>query len=286
VVGGENHHGAFIDTWADDKWTTRQAPLPGHPESSDVDTADLVAVSCAATGYCASVGSYALNDHPGAVPIVETESAGHWAVSRATLPPGDSAGQPLLRSVSCAATDACVAVGTYETGDFQPRGLIDSLSDGHWTPTAAPAASDNVSPAALDQVSCATQTFCTALGSRAPKGNDFTTLSDGAWTTVHAPSVVPASANIWTMFVGVSCTAPGDCVAVGNAESDSYPHRTTVIDSLANSSWSTMTGPVPRNTQLQPTLNSITDMPGGGYLAVGDYYAYDDTTRPLLDSRG
>jgi hypothetical protein len=91
------------------------------PNVANVDDNELVSVSCPGT-TCVAVGDYTLksrNDRP----LVETWSGTQWSLQSIPAPPGSSS----LSGVSCAAPDACAAVGnTILPGD---AGTLTTLAE-------------------------------------------------------------------------------------------------------------------------------------------------------------
>lgn len=155
--------------------TARKVVLPG-PSSVGLPL-ELNSVSCARSGYCAAVGSYA--DRIGRQhAIIVAETDGRWgAAQRLLLPPGagPEASGATLYSVSCTASGACVAVGSYEDTYGNGHTMIVSEVHGRW------GAARNVGPpldlqlpaervGGLTSVSCPPSGPCAAAGSNSDGG--------------------------------------------------------------------------------------------------------------------
>jgi hypothetical protein len=137
--------------------------------------------------------------------------------------PGTAAENSVLRDVACPAPGDCVAVGGYgvlEPG--QEQGLTETLSNGAWTPAAAPlpaGASNN--DMMLQSVACPAAGQCVAAGAYdlaeagAVAGTRplIETLSNGSWSAT-GPSLPPGALS-FAHLAGVACPATGACVATG-----------------------------------------------------------------------
>ncbi len=107
-----------------------------------------------------------------------------------------AASSAAVTKVSCAAVGSCVAVGSYGAVGGTRQGLIETLSDGHFSPTTAPVA--GLSPAAagnpqvfLFDVRCPVVGWCVADGQYVD-GSGHTdllaeTLSNGSWSATTLP---------------------------------------------------------------------------------------------------
>jgi hypothetical protein len=143
--------------------------------------------------------------------------------------------------VSCPATGSCVSVGAYEDSSNDIHGLIETLSDGHWSALTAPTAGLNPAPAAdvggLGALSCPALGWCVAVGSYNDQaGNDegqIDTLASGSWTAQTAPAISGAK---FVHLLAVSCPASGSCVAVGDYE-DSSGSLHGLTETLAHGTW-------------------------------------------------
>jgi hypothetical protein len=241
-----------------------------------------VDVSCAASGFCVAAGYY-VPTRAGSIPILETLAAGTWSASTAPTAADGIPGSAHLNALSCPTLGSCVAVGSYTNSNFQSQGMIETLTNSTWTAIAAPTAPDDTPIPGLQAVSCSASTSCAALSLRVPTGTDIVTLSGHTWNTVHAPT--PNHND--TDLVAVSCAAPGSCVAIGDGDVNdpAFTFRTTVIDTLADDTWTTQHGPAPKNTSNWLGIEAITSTPAGGDVAVGFYNTFAGNERPLVDSR-
>lgn len=182
-------------------------------------SAGLTSVSCASAGNCVAGGSYDISSATGPQAFLATETGGTWGQAQqvagmAALDPG---GWSTLRSVSCAGSGECAAIGVYKGTTNGDYGWAATESGGSWAPAQqlpAPAASNrSIYP---NEVSCATGGYCVVAGEYFPGsvggGQAFTdTYSGGAWTAQDVPGITGLEGDAGN----VSCAAPGDCAAAG-----------------------------------------------------------------------
>lgn len=231
-------HAAYVDTLSDGTWTAASVPLPADaaPEQGTATAVTyLAAVSCTGTGACVASGQYR-DASGGTRPFTVTLAGGTWTAAAAPLP-GDAAATGQLAglwAVSCPAQGTCVGGGHYLNRGGQPRYLIDRLSAGTWTASAAPlpagAAADQKwsqnQATVIGGLGCASASFCVATAGYVTGDNEIVpvieTLSGGSWAAAMAP--LPADAAVASgqgdsaYLMLATCPAPGSCLTVG-----SYP---------------------------------------------------------------
>ncbi len=130
---------------------------------------------------------------------------------------------PVLAGVSCTAPGECTAAGNYADAGVGPQPFIASERGGRWgdaTTVRGTAAFDHGGggDTELQSISCSKSGYCSATG--------FVTLASGDERAVVVNEVKgrwgrltlvvpPASRFHDTYLTNVSCSAPGDCAAVG-----------------------------------------------------------------------
>lgn len=137
-------------------WTLQHAPASRVPGSM---TNILVSVSCASSADCAAVGdrSTAAGGHAA---FAERLGDGSWTI--APTPPQDEA---VLGGVSCAATDACTAVGlTQNAAISSTLPLIERWNGRSWSLEAGAALARGRRAGGLGAVSCVSRSRCVAVG--------------------------------------------------------------------------------------------------------------------------
>ncbi len=146
----------------------------------------LQALSCASSGNCSAVGDY--DDELGDTQaLLVTESHGHWQHAVQARAPGGAAVDPFkvsdgggLVDISCAAAGDCSAVGRYTDAKRTDHGILFTEKNGHWSRGVQMLPPTN------------------AVSSPRPKS--------GVTDVVG--------------LAGISCSSVGNCVAVGNYESN------------------------------------------------------------------
>jgi hypothetical protein len=281
-------------------WTPSQAPLPGAPlpDGGTAQAMDLSSTSCSSSSFCVAVGWVSdgseSNGYIPRFPFAEMYLGGLWTPAVLPRPSDAESFLSNLTSVACASDDSCAAVGTYSSGSnnllFQ-SGLLEQLSVGVWTASAAPLPGGPDSALVdLNSVTCSEPVTCVGVGviednvSGAQSGVIYT-LNSGGWQLQLAP--IPSDSNGVNM-TGVSCPDHGDCVAVGY-----YQDRTFIwhglIFTFASGIWTDAVTPTPVNlatgAQARSPNLAITavDCPDIGSCVAGGFYAdTNGNTQPLV----
>jgi hypothetical protein len=246
----------------------------------------LEGVSCTSAGTCVAVGYYGSGNSGATYALILTEFNGTWSATQepplTALPPGLD-GE--LFGVTCMSVGNCVAVGGVNGGNP----FILAESNGSWSATQEPAASDN-SGYTLYGVSCTSVGNCVAVGSSDIAGTDPLILTDsnGTWSDTPPPSFAdlspppisgPGGQAIY--LYGVSCTSEGNCVAVGFYwHNPGYNQPLTLTES--SGTWSATQMPSGAQSSTGVSCTSV-----GNCVAVGNYgYGSDGATPILTESAG
>jgi hypothetical protein len=278
----------FGDVYSAGKWTVATLSLPAGALTGAGANAQLRAVSCLAPGSCVAVGWY-VDSSDRYAPLVETYAAGNWTAASAPLPANTGTGTngwSELSGVSCAGAPTCVAVGAYRETTGRTAALVETLSGGTWTPAEAPepagAGTGAMQTGGLDTVTCLSATSCAAAGdyedSTGVYWTLFETLSGSTWTP-HQGQAGPGGAAGTKQYIrieGITCPAPGNCVAVGTYDGATKTTEFSLIDTLANGTWTAEKGPQPSNdaatTKDYEGLEAVACPAAGSCIAVGFYY--------------
>jgi hypothetical protein len=183
--------------WNGHAWLTEPAPGRGGENL-------LEGLSCATDSFCLAVGA-----------LAET-----WTGTRWSIIPGPPDGP--MGSVSCPAPGSCQAVGPPPAGN---RPVAARWNGRSWQPERMPRPRPAPQNLTLAAVSCATVSFCMAVGDASSGAKAMPSASyrdrtlaeqwnGSRWRILPAPSPAPAS-----QFSGVSCPSPAACVAVGSSAS-------------------------------------------------------------------
>lgn len=196
---------AVAERWNGNKWSSQLLP--------EADSTQLFGVWCSSASACTIVGL--LSGNSGTKPLAETWKGDgtHWHIQSVPTPSGSSSGA--LDAVSCTSPRACTATGS-NFGPGSPT-LAERWNGTSWHVQATPDASQfgsSMQEVALNGVSCASATSCTATGAYAPGGYSayFLEAWNGtSWHMVTAPHPAGFTAGALN---GVSCVV-GHCAAVG-----------------------------------------------------------------------
>jgi hypothetical protein len=280
--------------------TSAAAPLPSDGE--DLDYQPVNGSSCG-TNLCAVVGGFGTDDvvDDGQIGhgLIETFANGEWSATDAPLPSDVDAATTdyILNAVSCVGSNFCVAVGVYPVfstlaGDFGDNGLIETYSNGAWTPMNAPAppnAGPQVDTWKLSSVSCSQLGSCVAVGQFGGTAL-IERLSNGTWTPTVAPS--PAGTQSETL-TSVSCAADNTCTAVGTLAQlvVGAPGTTSdpmLIETFSNNGWVATAAPYPPGIVVENppnsangpgSLDSVYCNDGGKCFAAGDIYGIEGSNQ-------
>jgi hypothetical protein len=198
----------LAESWNGTAWKLVSTPPPPGPG----DTA-LSSVFCTATASCMAAGYYGNTVKSTPLTLAETWNGTTWRVL-ATPNPGSSG---TLSGVACTAASACLAVGGHRhSGTFILDATLSEQWNGHtWQARSSPNP-PSANFAGFDAISCTGPAACMATGfALGEEGESGITLAESwngrTWSLLKAPS--PGSSS--DELLGVSCTSPSSCLAVG-----------------------------------------------------------------------
>lgn len=238
----------------------------------------LRAVSCVGRDFCMAVGHYmprSLVFDNEQTRILKMED-GVWSLLPS--PDADERVRELLTSVSCVSTTFCIATGHKGNLQAAPSMMIwDGIQWGH----IGAEVFDSYQIQDDFSVSCASISFCFAVGSAMVSGNRTETLTfswDGvSWQKVVSPNVV---SNLNNTLRSVSCASVFFCAAVGHYEYESGVNRTLVLV-WNGMRWQTLESP---NAALDRNniLKSVSCVSTSRCVAVGYYGFANEITKSLV----
>jgi hypothetical protein len=251
----------------------------------------LNAVSCASAGNCTAVGTY----YSGGVDsgLLLTEKAGHWARgAEAPLPSDAQTGRDvLLPAVSCSSDGRCSAVGTYNMNYGRSigagEGVLLTKRAGKWRAVKAVMPADGPGEGLiLNSVSCASAGNCSAVGlyniniDSSQGGGEGVLLSERAGKWQPGVTAMPpknATTGYWKNYVGltgISCGAPGDCVAIGEYYNDQLRGGSTLLAEKAGKWRRGVEAALPRDNygSNSGALLQVSCASRGNCTVVGSYY--------------
>jgi len=266
-----------------------------------VASAGLSSVACTARGTCTAGGNYQAAGRQ-MEPMVSTQSRGQWSRGTPLALPAGAASQPYaqVNGIACRSAGNCVVVGDYEYGRARNmQGFIATESHGRWarafTPRLPANASSPVS-AELEAVACTHDGSCAAVGSyRDSSGNAQTMVlakpPAGPWRQATEIASPPnAAANPDAFMTGISCSAPGTCVAVGN-----YSVSPTQFEAMGavelRGAWHQATEIAAPRGAIASTFTAITSIScvaAGPCLGAGQYAVSATQSRAMVvtESKG
>jgi hypothetical protein len=219
--------------------------------------------------------------------MVESESSGTWGTPSDVAPPSGPDNFSELDGVTCTSAGSCVAVGQYQDASALIQAMVETEAAGTWAPQAseitAPTDASSTSPnSTLFSVSCTSLGNCLAVGTYENSSGDTRPMiaveTNGSWARASSLSMPPdaqADSTGGRLF-SVSCTGPGDCVAVGDYynTADGF---TPLIETESDGSWDPpSTLDLPSNTGTgddeRGQLESVSCTGLGNCALSGFYY--------------
>jgi hypothetical protein len=228
AVGSYERHEAQLDEaihWNGKKWSLIATPIPAGTLPGDFN--ELFDIACTAPDSCWAAGEYGPDKAKGEV---KENQALHWNGKTWTLVatpnPGESAtdGVSALSVIRCASAGNCWAVGNY--GSIAPGGALfnEALhwNGKKWSLAAVPepqkgSGAFNV----LEGLACTSAANCWATGSDGYDGSSALTVNQvlhwngHKWSEVSAPQPDGTGDFASNVLVGVTCSSPDSCWAVG-----------------------------------------------------------------------
>ncbi len=243
--------------------TSFNGPNPSLP-------APLAGVSCSGPSACVAVGDG----------VAESWAGSGWTPLDVPSPPAAVPGFN-NGSVACAAPGSCVAVGYYEVpGANTPELTATHLQGTTWTLDSPPLPS-GVSESQLLSASCATPTFCLAVGEYTLAADNtqhpLVELWNGTAWTLQTPVDPPESPA--TDLEGVSCATPMFCVAVGVTSGDYDGDAGALAEVWNGSSWATVPTPIPAGS-LDASLQWVSCSSAAACTIDGSYSPASVQTAP------
>jgi hypothetical protein len=242
-------------------WTVQ--PTPNPPRAA---VSALNGVSCPSSSACTAVGQFSIKS--GAqLTLAERWNGHNWHIQPTPNPAGSSSST--LFAVACPATDTCTAVGTANS-----KVLVERWDGARWHLQSAP-----VPPGAqrseLNAVTCTAATSCLAGGDYVNRSGTYVTLAERWNGTKWAiqPTPNPPGAQFFSVFTGVSCTAPGACEASGASDTGAFAERWN------GTRWRLQAVPAPRGAQFAQLFGISCAV--SSCEAVGGYFDRSGAFVPL-----
>ncbi len=160
-----------------------------------------------------------------------------------------------------------------------------SASVGSGGSTAVPSswtvASSQVSN--LNGVSCASSTYCVAVGEILIRGSEYTRPQIVMWNGTNWSLTPTPKKSVDSGLASVSCISASDCVAVGEYDGGAGgPGYRTLSEVWNGTTWSIV--PSPNKTTEDSGLDGVSCTSASNCVAVGWYSYAQDTPLALIES--
>ena len=197
-------------TWNASTWSLDSASSLSTSASEDNR---LMGVSCVSTTFCVAAGVYSNGTR--LQNLLLTWNGSTWSLDDAQALSTSASQSNVLTGVSCVSASFCVATG-YFVNSIGSHGLMLTWNGSSWALAAGPF-SIAATQASLTGVSCASTSFCVALGNNyngTNYQNSILSWNGKGWSadTSAALSTSPSEDNF---LAGVSCASASFCVAAG-----------------------------------------------------------------------
>lgn len=197
---------ALTEKWNGHSWSILSTPLPAGTSEST-----LGGVSCSSGTSCTAVGFYTDSTyrHQG---LVEHWNGTSWSLQSIQPPTDRPVVDVMLTGVSCPSGGQCLAVGNYLDDIYGYSRLLSERWNGtRWSLLPMPYLAGE-SHMSLQDVSCASSTSCTAVGSFFGRRTQAVAerYNGSRWTRQS-----PAEPGSTRGFAAVSCPTATRCTAVG-----------------------------------------------------------------------
>jgi hypothetical protein len=197
---------AIAERWTSPTWALQTVPIPAEATSSQLDGVD-----CLWSGFCVAVGRYTAGGSTKSLAMFWNGTS--WSLQSLTDPAG--AVQSTLLDVSCTPTpNLCTAVGGWKNAAGEQFTLAYRFSGSStWTLQSAPNPS-GATESVFQDVSCASETSCTAAGSQVGGGSTQTLAEKWNGSSWSIQGTSNPSGGASNSLFGVSCRST-TCVGVG-----------------------------------------------------------------------
>ena len=260
----------FGTTYGEDRsfytgqWSTQTTRNP-EPQNE----AGLEGVSCASSTMCLAAG----NDGYSKESFAELWNGTEWemAIKRMTSTP---------HAIACTSTTSCIAVGQSGSGSSSTaaaeRWYYSGVFGVKWTNVIqSPASPSGGVEVRLNDVSCTSESACTAVGSywKEAKTKTLAERYNGStWSIQTTPNPESGSAQL----LGVSCASATSCKAVGKREGETF------AESWNGSEWTIVSTPNPAGTERR--LEKVSCSSTSACMAVGSYTPSGEPRKAFAES--
>ncbi|MDQ6607470.1 MAG: hypothetical protein M3Z06_13095 [Actinomycetota bacterium] len=264
AVGSGSAAGSIAaESWDGKRWRVARLPTGPDATASEIGGVSCVsAVACEAVGFSETGSLYAGSTGP----LGERWNGRHWTLQR-IVAPGPVAN---LSAVSCAAADACMAVGNWGTDDADQALLAERWNGKRWSSVEmrSPGSQEEIE---MNSVSCPARNACIAVGDYTPPGLWQVPLAE-RWNgrSWAIEETIDPNRRADVTLSSVSCASRPECVAVGNYAARGSATQVPLAEQRNRGLWALYTLPGTVGAPLRPaSLAGVSCRPGGPCSAVG-----------------
>jgi hypothetical protein len=280
AVGGYGNSSGTLVTLAE-RWNGTRWRIQATPNPSGAQFSFLNAVSCTASSACTAVGGYG-NSSGTLVTLAERWNGTTWRIQRTPNPSG--AQFSLLNAVSCTSSSVCAAFGVNANGSGLSVTLAERWNGTTWSIQPTPNR-PRASASGFSAVSCPMPSFCMAAGTAANSFSTPVSLAESwngkTWKIQKTPNLPGAEPS---GLIGVSCTRPANCMAVGTTGIDNSPRHALVAEHWNGNGWDIT--PVPNPPGMASAgggLESVSCTGTSACMTVGAYVNSSGLLQPLSE---
>jgi subtilisin family serine protease len=265
---------ALTARWNGSSWSIVSTPTPSGAKGP----VELRGVSCASASSCMAVGRYYsdANFNPSkqeTKTLVEAWDGTSWTIQPSVNQEGKKGN--LLNAVSCSSTVACTAVG--QAREFVSSGASAGVAqrwDGSkWSSQSTPTL-PAVTESAFEDVSCASGTFCMAVGNSASEKGNLENWPAGFSASWNGAEWQLRSSNLSSRLDGVSCSSASLCRSAGGTSGQRWD----------GSGWTGADFALPPGGD-NTLVSDVSCVSSTACVGVGEYYGprWDPGLQPLAE---
>jgi hypothetical protein len=263
----EEQFASLVELWNGTTWEVQASPNPAGATGTFLE-----AVSCRSSSECTATGYY--ESSAGGVHHTLSE---RWNGSTWQVQSTPTEGNANLGSVSCGSASECVAVGRYVSGSpAKTASLVEIWNGQEWkVQESAKLPTEDEDPR-FEGVSCAAARQCTAVGSVTVGLLGIHALAEswnGSTWSLQTTPVPNAERSVDLYLLGVSCSSPSACTAVGHYNEVNIEQA--LVERWNGTAWQIQESPSPigqpKEGESHWELSKVSCASAASCVAVGSY---------------
>jgi hypothetical protein len=242
----------LAESWNGTAWSVQE---PSAPTEGKWDY--LSGVSCTSSAACTAVGYYQNKSTDDWVTLAERWNGTTWSMEEVPNPKEANGTYADLRGVSCASSEACIAVGWYVNKLPAAAVLIEHWNGKEWKAEEPPLPTGTREDL-LESISCSSTSACTAVGTfKKTEGGTSLPLAERWNGTTWAVQEPPHSESAKdTELWGVSCPSSTACTAIGDTY-NSAEETVPGAESWNGTTWTAQEPPSPKELLKTKGLDTL-----------------------------